>query len=167
MRHEAALRVIPCLMPRASSLYFRYRTTHRIRQLLKSAVDVVAEVDRERAAVALEQRFEIADRLRAAENTESKFLAGQRKLAAATAGELQEDAVVGAAFVKLSRRVQEARTVTRGRRDVPLARDGLANLRDPFVALRRFGEVFSQRDVVARFHFREQLRDRIALLDAH
>src|SRR5262249_3042261 len=102
------------------------------------------------------QRFEIADRLRAAENAEAEFFAGERKLAASAAGELEEDTVVAAAFVKLSGRMQESRSVSGRRGDVQLARDRLANFRDPLVVLRRFSKVLGERDVVACLHFREE-----------
>src|SRR4051812_37477517 len=148
--------------PRSSCLH--YRVLHHVRERLQSRVDVAAEVHAQRAPIARLQRLEVADRLRAAEHTEREFLARQRDVLASAAGELQEDAVVGAAFVQLSGRMEEARSVAGGRRDVQLARDRLADRGDLLVALRRFGEVLGERDVIARLHLRQQRADRFRIV---
>ena len=70
------------------------------REFVETAIDISAEVDADRAAVAAGGENHRC----AAENAETEFLAGDRQLFSATARELQEHAVIGAAFVQLSRR---------------------------------------------------------------
>src|SRR3954451_25398120 len=93
-------------------LCLHHRVLHHVRERFQSRIDIAAEVDRQRAAVARLQRLEIADRLRAAEHTERELLARQRHIIASASVELQEDSVVGASFVQLSGRMEEARAVT-------------------------------------------------------
>src|ERR1044072_4636287 len=77
---------------------------------------VRADLDADGAAAARRERAEVAERLRLLERREAVGLARDFHVARILRGDLDEDAAVGATFVKLSRRVQEARAVARGRR---------------------------------------------------
>src|SRR5437763_4244497 len=141
----------------------RRYTFHRLRQRLQSAVGVLAEVDAEQPPVARGERLVIADGLRAAQHAEAESLAGDGHVLAAAAGELQEHAVVRAAFVQLTGGVEEARAVAGGGGDAQLARDGLADGGDGLVARRTRRDVLGERDVIARLDFRQQRGDGVGI----
>ena len=79
--------------------------------------DIRTEMDAQRAAVALDEHLEIAARLRRLDDAERVALAGHRQVRGVVAGDLQEDAGVGAALVGLAGRVQEARAEAEAGRD--------------------------------------------------
>ena len=97
-----------------------------------------AEVDADRAAVAAGQRLRRSPIACARTSTpKPNFSFGNRHVLVAAAGELHEDAGVGAAFVQLAGRVEEARTVAGRRGDVQFARRSFRGSRRSLVALRR------------------------------
>src|SRR5436190_3365172 len=128
------------------------RVLHRLRELLQPFVDVGAEVDGDRAALATGERLEIADRLRPREDAERELLAGEFDVIPSAARQLQEHAVRGPAFVKLTGRVKKSWTVAGRGGDVERTSDCVANLGNEFVAAWRLREVFGQRDIIAGFH---------------
>src|SRR5207237_7630354 len=84
---------------------------HDIDELARVAV---LDVHAKGATAARLQHLEIAPRLRREAGCEAVGLARDGQVLAAVAGRLQEDAVVRAALVELSGRVQEARAVYTG-----------------------------------------------------
>src|SRR5690348_9109501 len=75
-------------------------------------------------APALAKNLQIAAGLRRLYHSECVLLPGNRDIPGIVAGDLQEDAGIRPAFVRLSRGVQEARSETQDSSDLP----GVANL---------------------------------------
>src|ERR1700676_4043681 len=69
--------------------------------------DVRAEMDAQHTPVAFGQDIEIAARLRGLDDAEGVFLARHLEIGGGVAGDLQEHAGIGAAFVGLSGRMKE------------------------------------------------------------
>ena len=66
-------------------------------------------MDPQSAPPAIGQNLKISARLRRLHDAESVFLSGHRQVDRIVAGDLQEHSRIRPAFVRLSRRVQEAR----------------------------------------------------------
>src|SRR5450631_4422267 len=62
------------------------------------------------ATPAIDEHFKVATRLRRLNHAESVFLIGHRKIGSVVARDLQENSGVRAAFIGLTRGVQESRT---------------------------------------------------------
>ena len=69
-------------------------------------------------------------------------------------GNLQEYAVIGAAFVELPGGVQEARAVSGGGSHLPAVADGEADLLDECLVGQALFYISGQRDVIMRTHLR-------------
>src|SRR5579885_3596567 len=76
--------------------------------------ETVGDVDADDAALVVFERVEVAERLGRFQDAEGVRLAGDSHIVPILAGELDEDAVVCAAFVQLARGMQEARAVADG-----------------------------------------------------
>src|SRR5215510_4909264 len=81
-------------------------------QFFQTNVYVGRQVDAQGAALAICQHLEIATRLCGLDYAEGIFLSRNGQVHSVVAGNLQEHSAVWAAFVSLSRRVQEPRTKT-------------------------------------------------------
>ena len=75
----------------------------------QAGVDVLADVDSKRAPAALGQDLEVPSRLGGLDDTEGVLAPGHRQVAGVVAGDLEEDARVGPALVRLPGGVQETR----------------------------------------------------------
>ena len=148
------------------SLYFvRNRIIDCVRKFRERLVYLEREVQARSATIALVQRFEIAEGLRALERLERRH-PRNREIERRVGGELEEDARVRAALVELAGRVQEARAETDGGRDL----ERVANLQ-PDVVQRQLVRVVHldvrrERDVVARLDLREDRGDGAAQIAA-
>src|SRR5207245_10972517 len=101
----------PLLTPLTLSLKGRGSSDCFVNRLLQSSQPchhVGAKVDTERAAVALAQAEEVAERLRRLEHAERVGLAGDRQIFRIVGRDLEEHPRVRPALVQLSRRVEEA-----------------------------------------------------------
>src|SRR5690348_8735709 len=82
-------------------------------------IHIRAQVEPHDAAAAAIERAQIAVRLRACERTEPIGGARNRDLFAGRGGNLEEQRLVGAAFVQLPRRVEVARAIAERARSSP------------------------------------------------
>src|SRR5205807_8705922 len=101
----------------------------------------------------------IAARRGSEERAESVALAGDRQFLAAVAGDLQEEAGVGSAFVQLAGRVQVARTEAEGAGSFRRLADCALQLMELVLQLARGRQIGEQRDVIARLGEREMRGD--------
>src|SRR5580765_1812512 len=107
------------------------------------------------ASSALSKYCEIAAGLCSLDNTERVFLVGDRQIDGVVAGDLQEDAGIGSAFVGLAGGVQKARTKSKNRRDLLLVPHAVANGLQNSLVLGIHGDVAEQSEIVSLASARE------------
>ena len=90
---------------------------YQFRELRKARLYVAAEVHAQRAALAVGENLKVPASLRRFHHSESVLLSGNRQVGRVVAGDLQEDAAVGPAFVSLPGGVQESRAEPEAGRD--------------------------------------------------
>ena len=134
----------------------QWRLDDDLVERLEPGAHVGAQMHAQRATPAIDEHLEVAARLRRLHDAEGVPRARHGRSRGVVAGDLQEDAGVGAALVGLSRRVQEARTEADARGDLPRgrARGGACGSAACFVR-RRHRDVGEQREVVAGAQARE------------
>src|SRR4051812_44599890 len=99
-------------------------------EAFEAGCDVGAEVDAEGTAAAVGEDLEVAPGLRGLDYAEGVAMAGDGEVDGIVAGDLQEHARVGAAFVGLAGRVQEARAEAERRCDVARIPHGVSDRLD-------------------------------------
>src|SRR5205085_10573362 len=107
------------------------------------------------AAVTFFQRRKISERLRLLEHAERVRLARNLQVCRILIRQLNEEAVFGAAFVQLPRRMQKSWAIARGRCYVKLVAQSGANLTKKAVVLVPFLNVSEERYVIIRMNARE------------
>src|SRR6266849_6786491 len=105
---------IPISMVIPSGGWLPDRRFDRRRQRLPSGRRFFAERHPQNREPARRQRLQVAERLRLLEDREAERLAGDGHVAGVVLDDLQEEADLGAAFVQLSGRGEEARSVSSG-----------------------------------------------------
>src|SRR6185295_18703424 len=93
---------------------------------LEPRADVGAQMHAQRATAPIEEHLEVAPGLRRLDDAKGVARARHGEVADIVAGDLQEDAAVGAALVGLPGRVQKARTETQARGDLPMVAHAMA-----------------------------------------
>src|SRR5712691_8049126 len=105
---------IPISMVIPSGGWLLDRRSNRRRQRLPSGRRFSANRHPQNREPARRQGLQVAQRLRLLEDREAERLAGNRHVFGVVLDDLQEEADLGAAFVQLSGRVEEARPVAGG-----------------------------------------------------
>src|SRR6185369_11935276 len=109
----------------------------------------------EGASAAFSEYCEIAAGLCSFDDTEGVLLVGNGKIDGVVAGDLQEDAGIGSAFVGLAGGVQKARTKSKIRRDLLLVPYAVANGLQDSLVLGIHGDVAEQSEIVSLAGSRE------------
>src|SRR5580704_17306237 len=109
----------------------------------------------EGASPAFSEYCEIAAGLGSFDDAEGVPLIGNGKIDGVVAGDLQEDAGIGSAFVGLAGGVQKARTKSKNRRDLLLVPHAVANGLQNSLVLGIHGDVAEQREIVSLASARE------------
>src|SRR5229473_6804903 len=121
------------------------------------------------ASPALSKYSEIAAGLCSFDDTEGVLLVGNGKIDGVVAGDLQEDAGIGSAFVGLASGMQKARTKSKNRRDLLLVPHAVANGLQNSIVLGIHGDVAEQSEIVSLANAREvsfqDLGKRLSLLE--
>ena len=116
---------------------------------------VRAQVNAQRAAVAVEQDLEIAAGLGGFDRAESVFLVGNRQVARVVRSDLQKDAVVCAAFVGLSGRVQKARSEAQARCNRVFVQNRVPDFLQPRLIFLVHFDIGEQGEIIAFFNSRQ------------
>src|ERR1700756_1040862 len=101
------------------------------------------------ASPALREHREIAAGLRGFDDAEGVLLIGNGKIDGVVAGDLQEDAGVGSAFVGLACGVQKARTKSKNGGELLLVPHAVAKGLQGSLVLRIHGDVAEQSEIVS------------------
>src|SRR6266481_5364005 len=107
------------------------------------------------ASPALSKYCEIATGLCSFDDAEGVLLIGNGNIDGVVAGDLQEDAGIGSAFVGLAGGVQKARTKSKNRRDLLLVPHAVANGLQNSLVLGIHGDVAQQSEIVSLASARE------------
>src|SRR5580700_4012116 len=121
----------------------------------ESRFHVLAEVHAEGASSAFREYCEIAAGLCGFDDAEGVLLIGNGKIDGVVAGDMQEDAGIGSAFVGLAGGVQKARTKSKNRRDLLLVPHAVANGLQNSLVLGIHGDVAEQSEIVSLASARE------------
>src|SRR6266852_7712117 len=106
-------------------------------------------MDTQCAAAAFRKNREVAARLSRFHNAKSVLLSWNPQVLRVVTGDLQEDAAVGPAFVRLSGGVQEARTETKNRGHFLLVADRVPDRLQRLFILRVHGDISEHSKVIA------------------
>src|ERR1700675_1629795 len=108
-------------------LELRKRLLNRFLKCFQTGRHVGAEMDSQRAAVAVRENLEITSRLRCLYHAERVLLTRHGEICGVVAGDLQEDAGVRTALVGLPRGMEEPRAEAEAGGDFFLVAHGMAN----------------------------------------
>ena len=107
-------------------------------------------MDAQSAAAAFGENGKVTAGLRGFHDAKRILLAGDRQILGILAGNLQEDAAVGAALVGLSGGMQKARAEAENGGDFFLVANGVANTLQKFVVCRIHSDVAEDAKIIAR-----------------
>src|SRR5882724_5564817 len=156
------LRIVRGKLPRES----RNRLLHGFAKHFESGLQVLAEVHAQSAAPAFGENVEIAAGLGRLDDAERIFLAGHGEIGSVIAGNLQKDTAVRAAFVGLSRGMQEARSEAEACRDFLFVANNMAEFLKDFFVFGVHGNVAENGKVIASTGAGEMFFQRIHQLCA-
>ena len=119
------------------------------------------EVNAHAAAAPFVERHPIAERLRGEQRAKADLHSGNHRVVGIVRRDLQDDARIGAAFVELPGRMEEARAEADGRRDAARVADLQTKFLEKFDVRRIARDVGGDGVVIVRPQLREELRQRL------